>query len=177
MLDVARILLWPPVIAIKFASWPLVALWVLWHWYRETPLSDWPDYIAPDFGRGRPFTLNEMIFRNFGEGFKRLFDHPPFGSVSTIGLAEPGPTYHDRRFAWRYRSAGLFASFRAVWVYWREPLTLYKPDSFFFWRSESWSIVEIPPKYGELYIGWKLLSEPPDLDFATSLRVFSTVGE
>lgn len=68
------------------------------------------------------------------------------------GTTEPGPTYHDKSFAWRWRRAGLLSSFRMVWLY---------------------------PKrkhYGELYIGWKIDSEPPDLDFASSPRLWAEVG-
>ena len=146
-MPILAILLWPPVIAVKLV---LVVLGFI-----VVPVGmavgRIPTLYRNDESRGRPYTLWEMVVRNPVDGFKYLLKHPK--SWKEAGLTEPGPTYHDKAFAWRWRRSGLLASIRLVWVF----------------RKRK--------KYGELYLGWKIGSEPPDLDFATSLRPFSSIGQ
>ncbi len=99
---------------------------------------------------GRPWTFWEMAVRNPVGGLDYLLNHP--ADYLTYGYEPLEPTLQDRRFAWRVRQSGVLVSFRCVWRYSAE-------------------------KYGELYVGWKLGSEPPKLDFATSLRPWAEVGQ
>jgi len=148
---VLSIALWVPLIAIKWLLiWPVTFVVVSIMWLQRVPHEAWPKFFRND--NHRPFTYHEMVFRNFAEGVKRIFRHPPEAEVKEAGRTEPGPTYHPKHFAWRWRRYGMASSIRLVWVY---PFRKY---------------------YGELYLGFKLNSEPPDLDFATSLRPFAKVG-
>ena len=93
----------------------------------------------------------ERAIRNPVGGFDYLIPHPPLEQVETFGsVSEPtaeGPRLQARlRVAWEP-----LASIRIVWRY-------------------------SGTKYGELYLGWKLLSQPPLLDFALSLRPYATIG-
>ena len=56
------------------------------------------------------------------------------------------------KFQWRFRHYRFMCSIRLLWIY---------PGR---------------KHYGELYIGWKLNSAPPELDFALSTRVWAEVG-
>lgn len=103
--------------------------------------------IAP----GRPHTIWEAAIRNPVGGFRWLFAHPPADQVRTWGTENPEPTAQSRRFAWRFRLSGWMSSLRLVWRY-------------------------SAGRYGELYVGWKLLSDPPPLDFGVSLRPWARVG-
>lgn len=100
---------------------------------------------------GRPDTYWEAAIRNPVGGFDFLIDHPPPYTIEQRGdVKEPGDTH--RKFQWRLRWSGVLVSVRFVWKY-----------------SSS--------RYGELYLGWKLLSEPPKLDFASSIRPWAKVGQ
>jgi hypothetical protein len=101
-------------------------------------------------GANRPHTYWERAIRNPVGGFDHLVPHPE--SFETEGADPIEPTKQHRRFAWRARHSGWLSSLRLVWRY---------NDT----------------KYGELYIGWKLGSNPPLFDFALSLRPYATVGQ
>ena len=102
-------------------------------------------------GPGRPKTYWERAIRNPVGGFNYLISHPPAEEILTYGsVTEPTP--EGPRFQWRFRQAWEpLCSMRIVWRYSRK-------------------------NYGELYLGWKLLSAPPELDFALSLRPWATIG-
>lgn len=100
-------------------------------------------------GNGRPYTYWEAAIRNPVGGFNYLIEHPE--TYASYGkVVEPGQT--DDRFQWRFNHYKLLCSLRLVWKY-----------------SDT--------RYGELYLGWKLGSAPPELDFALSLRPWATVGQ
>lgn len=113
-------------------------------------------------GKGRPFTYHEAAIRNPVGGFGWLFEHPPEDDVGTYGeVREPsdvkfvnGAKVKVPMFQSRFRiyEHDLMCSIRLLWIYPRRK------------------------HYGELYIGWKLLSAPPELDFALSPRIWATVG-
>ena len=99
-------------------------------------------------GSGRPNTYWERAIRNPVGGFGWLLRHP--NSWKVFGsVSEPTPD--GPRFQWRFRIAGILCSLRLVWRYSRE-------------------------KYGEMYLGWKIDSAPPEFDFALSLRPRATIG-
>lgn len=98
--------------------------------------------------KGRPFTYWEAAIRNPVGGFNFLIKHPD--NYDTYGkVYEPRLT--TDRFQWRFNHYKLLCSLRLVWKY-------------------------SGTRYGELYLGWKLGSAPPELDFALSLRPWATVG-
>ena len=102
---------------------------------------------------GRPDTIWELAVRNPVDGLKRVIPHPETFSEAGNGLLESRQMVDARRYgAWRWRRSGALASLRCIWIY---------PGAH---------------HYGELYVGFKLGSEPPDLDFALSLRPRGTVG-
>lgn len=100
-------------------------------------------------GPDRPKTYWERAVRNPVGGFDYLIDHPK-GNTRTYGaLVEPHLT--TERFQYRFKVAGVLSSIRIVWKY-----------------SKT--------RYGESYVGWKIDSAPPRLDFAMSLRPWAKVG-
>lgn len=101
-------------------------------------------------GEGRPQTIWEAAIRNPVGGFGFLFEHPE-GEVYQIGEVLEA-TETTKTLQARCRTHKYFASVRFLWKY-----------------SET--------RYGELYIGWKLNSAPPEFDFALSARVWAKVGE
>jgi len=118
------------------------------------PLSFWRGKALPDLyriGKGRPDTIWEAMIRNPVGGFGWLLIHPMPEQVDTYGqVLEPSNT--DKYLQGRLRHAGPFCSIRLLWQY---------PGR---------------KRYGELYLGWKLLSAPPEFDFALSARFWATVG-
>ncbi len=103
-------------------------------------------------GPGRPMTYWERAIRNPVGGFGWLIPHPPSTLTKTYGSVSE-PTSESPRFQWRFkRSRFPLCSFRVVWRY-------------------------SAAKYGECYVGWKLDSAPPELDFALSLRPYATIGQ
>ena len=100
-------------------------------------------------GKDRPYTAWEAVFRNPVGGFGWLIDHP-LDPYTTYGSVEE-PTVAGPRFQWRFNIFDYFSSLRLVWKY-----------------SDA--------HYGELYIGWKLGSAPPEFDFALSPRFWATIG-
>jgi len=100
-------------------------------------------------GAARPYTVWEAAFRNPVGGFGRLIDHPD-GDYTTYGSVEE-PTATGPWFQKRFNIHGYYSSLRLVWRY-----------------SKT--------HYGELYIGWKLGSAPPEFDFALSPRFWATIG-
>jgi len=101
-------------------------------------------------GIGRPDTYWERAIRNPVGGFGWLIKHPPTRKITTRGsVQEPGST--TKRVQARLRYSGLLVSVRLLWKYSEE-------------------------HYGEMYLGWKLRSAPPELDFALSLRLWADVG-
>ena len=113
------------------------------------PLGMWTDSVPKlyESDNNRPWTCWEMIVRNPVNNFKKLVAHP----YSYSGYGTPDPDKLEKKFAWRFRHYGLLSSIRLVWLY-----------------NEK--------KYGEFYLGWKLGSAKPDLDFAMQLRVWADVG-
>ena len=99
---------------------------------------------------GRPHTIWELAVRNPVDGFKRLIDHPKRQEVKQKGDVEE-PHLTDSKFQWRWRRWKWLSSIRLVWKYNQK-------------------------RYGEFYFGWKLNSEPPDLDFGVQFRPFGKVG-
>ena len=100
-------------------------------------------------GKSRPNTWWERAIRNPVGGFGFLIRHPT--SVHTYGWKLVEPHQSARRFLWRFKTSGVMCSIRLVWKY-------------------------SATRYGECYLGWKLDSAPPELDFALSLRPWATVG-
>jgi len=100
-------------------------------------------------GPNRPWTWKERAIRNPVGGFDYLISHPD--DHSTFGTENPEPSSQGARFAWRFRIAGILSSIRLVWRYSKK-------------------------NYGELYLGWKIGSAPPRLDFALSLRPWADIG-
>ena len=152
VMPLLSILLWLPVLFIEFLLWPLCAVVVT----LTIPFgrSAVPKIFRNDQSRGRPFTWTEMVLRNNSDGWKKMVEHPPIEEIIERGTTEPGPTYHNGHFRWRWRRWRWLSSFRMVWVY---------PGR---------------KRYGEWYIGWKLNSEPPDLDFASGgIRFWARVGQ
>ena len=139
------ILVWIAMIPIKAVLFVAGIVIVPSHFWFKTPLPKLYQRTP-----GRPNTIWELMIRNPVDGLKRVIKHPD--SFSEKGMTEPGPTYHDKSFAWRWRRHKWLSSIRLVWRY----------------NSK---------KYGEFYLGWKLGSEPPDLDFAISLRPYATIGQ
>lgn len=90
-----------------------------------------------------------LMIRNPVSGFGLIFRHPVTRTTTFGEIREPHTT--DSKFQFRLKHNGLFCSIRMLWKYSRT-------------------------RYGELYVGWKLDSEPPLLDFALSLRPWATVG-
>lgn len=99
-------------------------------------------------GVGRPHTMWEAIVRNPVGGFGWLITHP--ATYATYGAVQE-PHLTTARFQWRLRNYRWLSSLRLVWKY-----------------SDT--------RYGELYVGWKLGSAPPELDLALSVRLWATVG-
>jgi len=96
----------------------------------------------------RPQTAWEMIVRNPVNGMKWWITPPEY--YYTVGeIVEPHAT--TKRVQARWNVSRLLTSFRFL-VKWNDK------------------------RYSELYIGWKLGSEPGALDFALSFRPFATVG-
>ena len=117
------------------------------------PLSFWRGRALPDLfqiGRNRPDTIWEAAIRNPVGGFGWIVPHPPEIEVRQWGEIEE-PTAEGPWFQWRIRGCGWLSSIRFVWRY-----------------SDK--------RYGEFYLGWKLLSDPPELDFAMSPRLWATIG-
>jgi len=118
------------------------------------PFAFWRGKALPDMyriGINRPYTVWEAMIRNPVGGFGWLLEHPEPEQVRTYGeVLEPSNIIKPLQA--RFRHAGLFCSIRLLWQY-----PGYK-------------------HYGELYLGWKLLSAPPELDFALSARFWATVG-
>ena len=151
------IILLVPVMVLKaglvVAGIPIV--WAKLKW-ADTKMRDGVYQI----GVGQPFTYWEAAIRNPVGGFGWLIDHPPRDEVKTYGeVREPshikfvnGAKIPVPHFQWRFRHHGLMCSIRLLWIYPR--------------RNH----------YGELYLGWKLNSAPPELDFAMSPRPWATVG-
>lgn len=110
-------------------------------------------YTDPDRGMwrrgfGRPDTWWERAIRNPVGGFDHMIRHPD--SYNQWGEVREAP-FTLKRFQWRVRYSGLLVSVRLLWQYNHE-------------------------RYGELYVGWKLGSNTPLLDFAMSLRPWATSG-
>ena len=102
----------------------------------------------PKIYRGVPATMWNQTIRNPVGGFGWLLKHPP--SSKQFGLLSE-PTPDGPHFQWRFRLAGVTSSLRLAWRYSRT-------------------------RYGELYLGWKIDSAPPEFDFALSLRPWATIG-
>ena len=100
-------------------------------------------------GPGRPTTYWERAIRNPVGGFDYLLPHPDTSKTYGYVLMEPHKMANS--FVWRFKVAGVLSSVRLVWKY-----------------SKT--------RYGECYLGWKIDSAPPRLDFALSLRPWATVG-
>jgi len=100
-------------------------------------------------GTGRPVTYWERAVRNPVGGFDYLLKHPDTSKTYGYVLMEPHQMANS--FVWRFKVAGVLSSVRMVWKY-----------------SKT--------RYGECYLGWKIDSAPPQLDFALSLRPWATVG-
>jgi hypothetical protein len=127
------------------------------------PLAFWKDRALPDIfriGEGRPYTMWEAAIRNPVGGFGWLLPHPESHEIATYGeVREPSDILFMRgakikvpSFQMRFRHHFPLCSIRLLWIY---------PGR---------------KHYGELYIGWKLNSAPPELDFALSPRLWAEVG-
>lgn len=148
-------LAWIPWVAVKLV---LMALGVVVVPFGLATGKWWKLYEATE---GRPVTFWELVFRNPVDGMKRYIKHPYIepGEKHSKLVLESGFIPEDEKwnkfpdyFFWRWRRYKWMASFRMVWIY---PGHKY---------------------YGEFYFGWKLNSEPPDLDFAMSPRILAKVG-
>ncbi len=150
MTALLSIVLWLPVIAAKAVLALLGIVIVPWGvWSGSVPWL----YQADD---NRPWTVWEMLVRNPVNNMKHLLSHPDEYTTRTnlggVQMEAQPMIDNDMRFAWRWRRSNILSSIRLVWVY-----------------NET--------RYGELYLGWKLGSAPPALDFAIQpFRWWAKVG-
>ena len=148
LLQILSVLAWVPVALVKLALIVVGLPAVYIKRRRSGPESMYDGLFRIE--KKRPNTYWEAAIRNPVGGFGYLIDPPT--EFATYGTHPIEPTKQNSRFAWRFRHRKLLSSIRLVWRY-----------------SSKY--------YGELYLGWKLGSEPHQLDFGLSLRPFATVGQ
>ena len=134
-------LLWIPVIAIKIV---LVAAGLI-----IVPIGLRRDRLPPLY-RGSPATFWNLAIRNPISGFGWYFDQPDGFSVKT----NFGSDLESRPL----RDAGQKSAYRWRWAGWKV--------SYRYLR-----LLKGGDRYLEVYFGWKLGSQPVELDFATQLRI------
>ena len=162
-MKILSIIAWLPVIVIKFVLIIMGLIIVPFYMgvLKKNPPGLWRH------GMGRPYTVWEAAIRNPVGGFDHLIIHPmeykvitnlaqhPINGFDNIEMEAIPMIKAGQKFAWRFRYAGILSSLRLVWLY---------PGKYV-------------SHYGELYIGWKLGSNPPLLDFALSFRPWARVGK
>lgn len=147
-----RMVLWLPVVIVKLIYF-LMGLIIV-------PLFMATGSKLPDMwrvGKGRPYTIWEAAIRNPVGGFGYIFEPPIYWNTEGIhdpdrwlaNVAEEHPDLRkkEKNTIYRWRWTGWMISYRRVWL-WNET------------------------HYGEIYFGWKLGSDPDQLDFATSFRPY-----